>query len=86
MTLRELAWAAEGRQRAEWNRTAALLATVANVNRDQRRHPAPYEPEQFNPFARKEGRKQSVMRLDAEQSVKALAGVLGGKARERRAR
>ena len=85
MTLRELAWAAEGRQRAEWNRTAALLATVVNVNRDTKRHPAPYKPEEFNPYAQR-SRRNDIVKLDAEQSVKALAGVLGGKARAKEGR
>jgi len=43
---------AEGRGRAEWARTAALLAMIANVNRDPKRRPRPYRPSDFDPYAR----------------------------------
>ena len=40
---------AEGRGRDEWGRTAALLALIANVNRDPRRGRA-FRPSDFNPY------------------------------------
>lgn len=41
---------AEHRQRAEWDRTASLMALVANLVPDPRRTPDPYEPADFHPF------------------------------------
>ncbi len=42
---------AETRGRAEWGRTSALLALIANANRDPRRTKA-FSPDDFNPYAR----------------------------------
>jgi hypothetical protein len=46
--LRELVLMAEARSRAEWARTAALLALNANLHRDPK-HRA-FTPDDFNPF------------------------------------
>ena len=84
-----MAWAAEGRQRADWNRTAALLAITANVNRDPKRRPTPFTAEEFNPYSNTGTGMQTsgdIVRLDAEQSVRAVAGVFGGKPRRKGAR
>lgn len=37
LTLRELVWMSEGRSREGWNHTAAVLAMLANVNRDPKK-------------------------------------------------
>jgi len=42
---------AEARGRAEWDRTAAILALTANINRDPRRG-RPLTPADFNPYAK----------------------------------
>lgn len=43
---------AEGRMDAEWNHTSAILAMLANVNRDPKKH-GPYRPEDFHPLKRR---------------------------------
>lgn len=51
MTLRELLAMAEGRQREQWSRLSALMALVANTQRDPKRTRA-LKPADFDPFAR----------------------------------
>ena len=43
---------AEARVDAEWNHTSAILAMLANVNRDPKKH-GPYRPEDFHPLKRR---------------------------------
>jgi len=43
---------AEARLETEWDRTSALLALIANVNRDPRRQRA-RRPEEFHPYRRR---------------------------------
>lgn len=40
----------EARDKSEWNRTASLLALMANVNRDPKRHARPFAPADFHPY------------------------------------
>ena len=47
--MRELAFMADGRSRAEWDRTAAQMALLANVNRDPKKR-RPFRPEDFSPY------------------------------------
>lgn len=42
---------AEGRQRADWSRTSALMALIANTQRDPKKTRA-FRPSDFDPFAR----------------------------------
>jgi len=39
-----------GRLREAWNHTAAVLAMIANVNRDPKKHRV-FRPDDFNPYA-----------------------------------
>ena len=41
---------AEGRSREGWNRTASVMALLANVNRDPKKH-RPYGASDFHPYA-----------------------------------
>jgi len=43
---------AGGRGRAEWSRMSSLMALVANVNRDPKKHRA-FRPRDFNPYERR---------------------------------
>lgn len=43
---------AEARSRDEWNRTACVMALLANLNRDPKKH-APYKPSDFHPLEHK---------------------------------
>jgi hypothetical protein len=51
LTLRELCWMAEGKQRNDWSHTSVILALVANCNRDPKKRA--FTPDDFNPFGRK---------------------------------
>lgn len=42
---------AEARVDAEWNHTSAVLAMLANINRDPKKHGF-YRPEDFHPLKR----------------------------------
>lgn len=46
--MRQLLWMAEGRCRQSWAHTSAVMALIANVNRDAKKH-RPYRAEDFNP-------------------------------------
>jgi len=48
----------EGRQQSEWQHTSNIMALIANVNRDPKKHRA-YKPTDFDPFSKK--RKQPVV-------------------------
>ena len=41
---------AEGRSRESWNHTASVMAMLANVHRDPKKH-RPYGASDFNPYA-----------------------------------
>lgn len=62
-----------------------MLALTANANRDPKKHPKAFAAEQFNPYAERGAKRKrnDTVKLDPEQSVKALANVFGGKAREK---
>ena len=49
-TLRELLWMADGAQRSEWSRTSAMMAHLANINRDPKRT-RPFKASDFDPFS-----------------------------------
>lgn len=55
MTMRELCWAAEGRQWHDWNQTAELLWITAELNRDRKKRPTPFHPRDFHPLMRRKG-------------------------------
>ncbi len=58
MTLRQLLWLAEGSGRVRWAHTSAIMALIANVNRDPKKIRRAFKPEQFNPYAANDRRRQ----------------------------
>lgn len=46
-------WATNGRIDSEWDRMSCLLAMIANTNRDSKKHPKGFSPEQFHPGKQK---------------------------------
>lgn len=50
----------EGRSIAEWWHTAALIATLANQNRDPKKRRQPYEAEEFHPHYGKKKRRGGI--------------------------
>ncbi len=49
---------ADGRERAEWGRLSALLAMLANCNRDPKKG-RPLSPADMNPYTKIDGRQRS---------------------------
>jgi len=50
--LAELVEMAEARLDDEWNHTSAVLAMLANIHRDPKKH-RPFRPEDFHPYRRR---------------------------------
>lgn len=48
----------EGLGRERWAHTSAILALVANVNRDPKKRARPYKPDDFNPYRDRESKKR----------------------------
>jgi len=50
---------AEARSRDEWAHTSAILALIANVNRDPKKG-RPLKPADFDPYAAKDRREEAI--------------------------
>jgi hypothetical protein len=50
-----------GRMEMEWGQTAALLAMTANANRDPKKRPQPFMPDDFNPMAARKKKAVSII-------------------------
>ena len=59
---------AEAKARDEWNRTAALMALTANINRDPKKT-RPFKPSDFNPY---EAKNESVAKMKDLSVLKAV--------------
>ena len=44
---------AEEHDKTQWNHTASIHATIANVNRDPKKRKKPFTPEDFHPYHQK---------------------------------
>lgn len=51
----------EARRQEDWQHTAWLAAMIANANRDPKKKPSPFTPDDFNPLACRE-RSRTVRR------------------------
>jgi len=51
---------AEARCRDEWGRASALMALLANVNRDAKKGRA-FRPSDFDPYTEKDGRRGAIV-------------------------
>ena len=51
---------AEARCRDEWGRASALMALLANVNRDPKKGRA-FRPSDFDPYTEKDGRREAIV-------------------------
>lgn len=78
-TLAQLTTMTRGRAKAEWSRTSAVLAMLANANRNPKKRPYPFEPDDFNPFAEYRGPRG--LPFDKETS-RLLAQAMTGKTLE----
>ena len=50
----------EARSKVQWSHTSAVLALLANINRDPKKHPSPFTVDQFNPHAPKRSKKETI--------------------------
>jgi hypothetical protein len=66
---------ARARQRAEWDRAAALMTLVANANRDPKKKPSPYRIEDFHPLMDRRPRGIPIKAAN----IRDLKALLGGK-------
>ena len=78
MTLRQLLIMHDARQVAEWDRTGAVLAMIANVNRDPKKVPRAYKSSDFNPFAERKAAQHIEPDVDGFSVLKSTF-VKGGK-------
>jgi hypothetical protein len=62
LTLRELFWAVEGKQRQDWTHTASLAAVLINLHRGKRTKAV--EPRQLMPAALRPPRREPDFRSD----------------------
>ncbi len=44
---------AEGRQRADWSWASLIACMIANANRDTKKKPSPFRPDDFNAWPRR---------------------------------
>lgn len=65
---------AEGRGRADWARTSALLALIANANRDPRKKPSPFKAADFDPYVRRDRRDEAIEVTDMAVLREAFSG------------
>ncbi|MEP0846069.1 MAG: hypothetical protein HRF50_04510 [Phycisphaerae bacterium] len=78
---------ARERQRAEWSRTASLLALLASVHRDPKKRRRPYSAAEWNPYATDEDRLAAEdVETDTNSGLALLGTFLHGVAAGRQTR
>lgn len=75
LTLRQLWYMADGAQRGAWSIASAVMALIANCNRDSKSHPRPFTPDEFSPFGKTENRQKKAIPHSAK-SMDTLGGML----------
>lgn len=68
---------AQGRQRAQWERTALLAAIGANPYRDAKKHKRPFAPSEFNPFSNQPTKPEKPKIKISVECLKGLCGKSG---------
>lgn len=67
---------AERRIEYDWNHTAAVMALLAEANRDPSKRSRPYRPEEFHPLhQRRRRRRRDMTPEEAESRLRAFAGI-----------
>jgi len=64
------------RQEESWQHTAWLAAMIANANRDPKRRPQPFVPDEFNPMVKRKSRP-GVIEVN-EETIKDLRQMFTG--------
>jgi len=67
---------AEARARADWARTASLMALVANTNRDPKKT-RPFRPSDFDPYAVGGKSKEGIELSEMSDLKEAFGGLKG---------
>lgn len=73
LTLRELLWMADARGRESWAHTSAILALIANVNRNPKKT-RPYKPSDFDPHTTRDKRDDAIELTDLSVLKEAFVG------------
>ena len=73
---------AEATRREAWQHTAWLSAMIANANRDPKKKPSPFQPDDFNPLVKKD-RSAGAVVVD-ENTIGDLRTMFGQLAQERK--
>jgi hypothetical protein len=68
-SLRELLAAVKGRQRELWNHTSSLLAQLAEIHRDPKKRPRPYDAAEIHPMR---DRKKPVVKTISSEELKEI--------------
>jgi hypothetical protein len=51
----------EARRQEAWQHTSWLAAMIANANRDPKRRPQPFMPDEFNPMVKRKRRPGAIV-------------------------
>lgn len=62
----------DGRLRADWQQTSALMALIANCHRDPKARRRPFTPAEFDPFAAGDRRHRRRIEKASFADIKAL--------------
>ena len=52
---------ADAARREAWQHTAWLSAMIANANRDSKKKPSPFQPDDFNPMAARDKKADAIV-------------------------
>jgi hypothetical protein len=63
---------AEAKSREAWDRTASLMALLANCHRNHRRKPTPFTPDRFHPY-RQRAKRPTITLGDLAHQIGLLA-------------
>lgn len=74
LTMRQLWYMADGKERGAWSMTSAVMALIANCNRDPKAHPRPFSPDEFSPFGKPANRQRKAI-PHSDKSMKTLGGM-----------
>jgi hypothetical protein len=57
------------KERSDWWHTSYLMAHIANVHRDARKHPTPYQPRAFHPYEIQQGTNSQKLHRQASMDL-----------------
>lgn len=75
MTLRQLLWMIDGKQKVDWNHTAALMTLTANINRGKSSD-RKFTPADFHPYS--EQPEEHERRVNDREGFELLKQIAGG--------